>query len=102
MDANLEMTRAFLFEYAHYMTADMLMIAKAAEKRHDEARQIKMCRELVSGYADKLDVLKKTSQPDHELLECIAALKYAYEKLNTIDPDTPYSEELATIQTCAI
>ena len=28
----------------------------------------------------------------------LEALKYAYEKLNTVDPDSPYSQELALIQ----
>ena len=98
VDANLDLTRAFLFEHADFMTSDMLQIAKAAEHRNDEARQIKMCREIVSGYADKLDELKNTPHPDPTLLTCIEALKYAYEKLNTIDPDSPYTQELALIQ----
>lgn len=98
LEACLEMTRTFLFERADLMTADMLAIAQSAERRHDAESQLRMCREIISGYADKLHELKQDSQPDDVLVTCMTALKYAYEKLNAVDPDATYSEAIARIQ----
>ena len=97
VEQSLGMTRIFLHDMPQCILEDMMNAAKSAQRRKDDLKLMRLCRDMVENYADKLDELKATSDFSRELLECATSLRFAYETLHNNDPDAPYAQELADL-----
>lgn len=96
-DVNLDMTRIFLFTKGHMMSEDLMKAAKCAARHGDMTRRNKLCREIVREYGYIVDTLLNAADFVRESYEMLDGVKYAYETLNDVEPDTPYTERISAI-----